>query len=88
MLVVSLRGVNFGLWCQLGCSGQNAIIFNRKSLFQGCKQRNIKNYIFSVRFIRSRSAPGFIYSIHVIKVFFGVMSRKVGPRPDWSPLGA
>ena len=27
MLVVSLRGVNFGLWSQLGCSGQNAIIY-------------------------------------------------------------
>ena len=28
MLVVSLRGVNFGLWSHLGCSGQNAIIFS------------------------------------------------------------
>ena len=27
MLVVSLRGVNFGFWSHLGCSGQNAIIF-------------------------------------------------------------
>ena len=27
MLVVSLRGVNFGFWSRLGCSGQNAIIF-------------------------------------------------------------
>ena len=25
MLVVSLRGVNFGFWYHLGCSGQNAI---------------------------------------------------------------
>ena len=25
MLVVSLRGINFGFWSQLGCSGQNAI---------------------------------------------------------------
>ena len=24
MLVVSLRGVNFGFWSRLGCSGQNA----------------------------------------------------------------
>ena len=32
MLVVSLRGVNFGLWSHLGCSGQNAIIFSRKGL--------------------------------------------------------
>ena len=27
MLVVSLKGVNFGFWSHLGCSGQNAIIF-------------------------------------------------------------
>ena len=27
MLVVSLRGVNFGFWSHFGCSGQNAIIF-------------------------------------------------------------
>ena len=25
MLVVSLKGVNFGFWSHLGCSGQNAI---------------------------------------------------------------
>ena len=30
MLVVSLRGVNFGFWSHLGSSGQNAIIFSRK----------------------------------------------------------
>ena len=27
MLVVSLRGVNFGFWFHLECSGQNAFIF-------------------------------------------------------------
>ena len=27
MLVVSLRGVNFGFWSRLGCSGQSANIF-------------------------------------------------------------
>ena len=32
MLVVSLRGVDFGFWSHLGCSGQNAIIFNREGL--------------------------------------------------------
>ena len=32
MLVVSLRGVNFGLWSRLGCSGQNVIIFSRQGL--------------------------------------------------------
>ena len=33
MLVVSLRGVNFGLWSHLGCSGQNAITRSRNSRF-------------------------------------------------------
>ena len=28
MFVVSLQGVNFGFWSHLGCSWQNAIIFN------------------------------------------------------------
>ena len=32
MLVISLRGVNFGCWSHLGCSGQNAIIFSREGL--------------------------------------------------------
>ena len=32
MLVVSLRGVHFGFWSHLGCSGQNAIIFSREGL--------------------------------------------------------
>ena len=32
MLVVSLRGINFGFWSHLGCSGQNAIIFSREGV--------------------------------------------------------
>ena len=32
MLVVSLRGVNFGFWSRLGCSGQNVVIFSRQGL--------------------------------------------------------
>ena len=32
MLVVSLRGVNFGFWSRLGCSGQTVIIFSRQGL--------------------------------------------------------
>ena len=32
MLVVLLRGVNFGLWSHLGCSGQNAITFSHEGL--------------------------------------------------------
>ena len=43
MLVVSLRGVNFGFWSRLGCSGQNVIIFGRQGLLKGCTRRNNKN---------------------------------------------
>ena len=32
MLVVSRRGVNFGFWAHLGCSGQNAIVFSHRGL--------------------------------------------------------
>ena len=32
MPVVSLRGVTFGFWSHLGCSGQNAITFSREGL--------------------------------------------------------
>ena len=32
MLVVSLRGVNFGFWSHLGCSGQNAFKSSREGL--------------------------------------------------------
>ena len=32
MLAISLRGVNFGFWSHLGCSGQNAIKFSCEGL--------------------------------------------------------
>ena len=32
MLVVSLRGVNFGFWSRLGCSGQSANFLSRQGL--------------------------------------------------------
>ena len=32
MFVVSLRGVNFGFWSRLGCSGQSANILSRQGL--------------------------------------------------------
>ena len=32
MLVVSIRGVNFGFWSHLRCSVENAIIFSREGL--------------------------------------------------------
>ena len=42
MLVVPLRGVNFGFWSHLGCSGPNAIIFSREGLVLGCRRKNMK----------------------------------------------
>ena len=59
MLIVSLRGENFGFWSRLGCSGQNTIIFSHKGLLGLHSKKYLKKFIFSIRFI---------YSIHVIKV--------------------
>ena len=60
MLVVSLRGVNFGIWSRLGCSGQNTFIYlAAKVSFRVALEEMLKKlYIFK----------RFIYSIHVIKV--------------------
>ena len=46
MLVVSLRGVNFGFWSLLGCSGQSANILSRQGLFWGSAKKHdaFKNY--------------------------------------------
>ena len=71
MLVVSSRCKFRPLVSLRGCSRQNTIIFSRKGRFQGCKRRNIKTYIFSIRFI---------YSIYVIKVFFRGQKRLVHPQ--------
>ena len=52
MLVVSLRGINFGFWSHLGCSGQNAIIFSREGLVRFMREheavKNTKMSILSV----------------------------------------
>ena len=32
MLIVSLRGVHFGFWSHVRCSGQNAVICSREGL--------------------------------------------------------
>ena len=58
MLVVSLKGVNFGFWSRLGCSGQNVIIFSRQGLIKGCTRRNNKT---------ERILILYIYSIHINK---------------------
>ena len=49
MLVVSLRGINFGFWSHLGCSGQNAIMFRREGPRLGLHVKKYKNmYVLSV----------------------------------------
>ena len=46
------QGVIFGFWSHLECSEQNAIIFSRKGLFQGCKRRNVKKlYSFNLFYL-------------------------------------
>ena len=45
MLVVSLRGVNFGFWSHLGCSRQNPIIFSSQGLVKSCTREKINIYI-------------------------------------------
>ena len=46
ILIGSLRGVNFGFWSRLGCSGQNANILSRQGLVKGSAKKHnaFKNY--------------------------------------------
>ena len=46
MLVVLLRGVNFGFWSRLGCSGQNVIIFSRQVSFRVAREEITKKKEF------------------------------------------
>ena len=39
MLVISLRGVNFGFWFHLGCSGQNASHLAVKVSFRVAREK-------------------------------------------------
>ena len=65
MLVLSLRGVNFGFWSPLGYSEQNVIIFSRQGLVKGCTRRYNKT---------ERIWILYIYSIHINKIFHTVIS--------------
>ena len=40
MLVVSLRGINFGFWSRLGCSGQSTSILNCQGHVKGSVKKN------------------------------------------------
>ena len=46
--IVSLRGVNFGFWSLLGCSGQSANILSCQGLFWGSAKKHdaFKNYFY------------------------------------------
>ena len=49
MFLVSLKGVNFGFWSHLGCSGQKAIMFRREGPRLGLHVKKYKNmYVLSV----------------------------------------
>ena len=85
MLVVSLRGVNFAFWSHLGCSGQNAIIFSREG--HAKKYINIFDmYIFNSFYLLHSYNPSFLISLCFSMVSFRGQ-KKLGPRPDRSPLG-
>ena len=57
MLVVSLRGVNFGFWSRLGCSGQSANISCQRSRLgfreetQNYAKRNRSQISFLICFV-------------------------------------
>ena len=49
MLIVSLRGVNFGFWSRLGCCGHSTNILSRKET-QNYAKRNNSNFLFNLFF--------------------------------------
>ena len=57
MLVVSLRGVDFGFWSHLGCSGQNAFIFSREGTIQGKPPSALCRDGWSVRWSALENSP-------------------------------
>ena len=73
MLVVSLRGVNFGFWFCLGCSGQSTNILSCHGLVYGSAKKH--------RITRRETKSNFLFSVS----FRGQNLLK--PWPDWSPLG-
>ena len=80
MLVILLNhGCKFRILVSLRV--QNAVIFSRKDLFEGCTGRNIKKIIYC-QFFR------LLHSCNQSLKWSPLGSKKkVGPRPDWSPFG-
>ena len=58
MLVFSLRGVNFGFWSHLGCSGENTIIFSRQDLH--AKKYNINVFFFNLFYLLDSNNQSFL----------------------------
>ena len=97
ILVVSLRGVNFGFWSHLGCSGQNVIIFSRQGLVKGCTEEITKRKNFDSLYLLNSYKQSFPYqpslkvTVLFICQFYKLVSfrglHKLWPRPDWSLLG-
>ena len=97
ILVVSFRGVNFGFWSHLGCSGQNAIIFSRGSRL-GLHEKKYKNiylictgaspdmYIFNSFYSLHSFNPSFLICLCFNMVSFRGQ-KKLGPRPNRSLSG-
>ena len=76
-------GVNFGFWSHLGCTGQNAIIFSREGLHVK-KYENI--YLICIFLMGHSYNPSFLMCLCFNMVSFRG-KKKLGPRPDRSPLG-
>ena len=84
MIIASLRGVKFRFWSQLGRFGQNAIIFSREGLVQGCMQRNIKICICVcsiVKLLNSALGLQCDFEIYHLSIYLGVKKKKAWATP-------
>ena len=98
MLIVSLRGVKFGFWSRLGCSGQSADILCRQGLVQGsAKKGRITRRETEVKFsFQIKAFDDYVFiSLKLTSCFICVFlsglflwgQNLLKPHPDWSPLG-
>ena len=80
MLVVSLRGVNFGFWSRLGCSGQSANILSRQGLGFREETQNYAKKNRSQIFI-------FLFFFFFFSALSSTGQNLLKPRPYWSLSG-
>ena len=77
MLVVSLRGINFGFWSRLGCSRQSATILSRQGLVMGsAKKRRISRGETEVKF--SFSFLFFLFKRSLLGVEISLSHAQIG----------